>query len=168
MTATASKTSQKNKFKLLHTSFSIPPRSIRQVLSNLSGVQIIKNVLKYRKRKRKSSSCVHLLHKTWNWALSRRSRAVTAKECTITSDASASCCFAYLNLMLFWRSGRSRLRRCLSSHSCTGYPLCTGCTPLFEEFGLVKLHCLCLSNGILRLYWVCSLPYFFFFFNVVW
>ena len=43
----------KNEFTLLQTQFSIPPRSIRQVLSNLSGVEIIKNVLKYRKRKRK-------------------------------------------------------------------------------------------------------------------
>ena len=56
----------KNEFTLLHTSFSIPPRSIRHVLSNLSGAEIIKNVMKYRKRKRKSSSCVHLLYKTWN------------------------------------------------------------------------------------------------------
>ena len=32
-----------------------------------------------------------------------------------------------------------------------------------SELGLVKFRCLCLSNGILRLYCVCSLPYFFFF-----
>ena len=33
---------------------------------------------------------------------SRRSRAVTAKKCTIKRDARADCCcFAYLNLLLF-------------------------------------------------------------------
>ena len=34
-------------------------------------------------RNRKSSSCVHVLHETWNKAFSHRTRAVTAKKCSI-------------------------------------------------------------------------------------
>ena len=96
----------------LKNKFNIPPRSIRQVLSNLSGVEIIKNVLKYRKRKRKSLSCVHLLHKTWNKALSRRSRAVTAKKCTITRDARAKllfCLFKPIAFLTIWLTPPSTL-----------------------------------------------------------
>ena len=54
-----------------------------------SGVKFWKRVTKFRKRKTKSLFCVHVLHNTWNWAFSRRSRAVTAKPCTKKHDARA-------------------------------------------------------------------------------
>ena len=37
--------------------------------------------LKFRERRKNSSSLVYVLHKAWNQAFSRRSRAVTAKKC---------------------------------------------------------------------------------------
>ena len=47
-----------------------------------------KTVSKFRKRT-KSLSCVHVSHKTWNQAFSRRSRAVTGNKCTKKHDARA-------------------------------------------------------------------------------
>ena len=49
------------------------------MLPSFSGVEFLRTVSKYRKRKRKSLSCVPVLDKTWNEALSRCSRAVTNK-----------------------------------------------------------------------------------------
>ena len=71
---------------------------------------------KFRKRKRKLLSCVSVRDKTWNWALSRRSRATTAKKCK--KKAWCTCkvvVFANLNLFFFCRSRCCRRRRCLSS-----------------------------------------------------
>ena len=65
----------------------IPARSIRQMLAIFSGAEFYKTVSKFRKRKRKSLSCVHVLDKTSNKALSRCSRAATAKKCTKKRDA---------------------------------------------------------------------------------
>ena len=91
-TATATKTSLKNFIAL------IPSRSVRQMLAIFSGIEFLKTVSRIRKRKRKS---VHAFHKTWNYACSRRSRAVTAEKCSKKRDAVQSCCFANLNLLLF-------------------------------------------------------------------
>ena len=57
-----------------------------------------KTVSKFRKRKRKLP-CVHVLHKTWNWALSCHSHTctVTAKKWT---DAMRCMCKENLNLLL--------------------------------------------------------------------
>ena len=44
----------------------IPARSIRQMLAIFSGAESYKTVSKFRKRKRKSLSCVHVLDKTSN------------------------------------------------------------------------------------------------------
>ena len=84
------------------------------MLPKFSGVEFWKTASKFRKRKRKSLSCVHVLDKTWNWAFSRRSRAVRAKKCTKKHDARAELLFANLNLLLFYRS-RWRRRRCYLS-----------------------------------------------------
>ena len=43
---------------------------------------ILKVLSKLGKRKNKSFSCVHVLHKTWIWEVSRSSRATTAKKWT--------------------------------------------------------------------------------------
>ena len=45
------------------------PHSISQLLAIFSGVDYQRTVSKYRKRKRKSLSSVHILHETWNQAL---------------------------------------------------------------------------------------------------
>ena len=56
---------------------------------------------KFRKRKRKSLSCVYVLHKTSrNWVLSSRSRAKRQRNVQTSVMHMQSCCFAYLNL--FW------------------------------------------------------------------
>ena len=67
-------------------------------------------ISKFRKRKKLSSSLVNVLHKTWNWAFSRRSRAATPKKCTKKHAAREELLFCLFNLFLFWRS-RCR-RRC--------------------------------------------------------
>ena len=48
---------------------------------------------KKKKEKRKFLSCVHVVHKTWDWSFSRRSCAVTAKKCTKKRDAPAELFF---------------------------------------------------------------------------
>ena len=53
---------------------------------------------------------VHVLHKTQNYAFSRRSRAKTGKKCTKKCDARAKLLFCLFNLLFFWRS-RCRSRR---------------------------------------------------------
>ena len=65
---------------------------------------ILKYCSKVQEKKKKVVAFVHVLHKTWNWAFSRRSRAVMAEKCFKKRDArcDASCCFANLNLFLFF------------------------------------------------------------------
>ena len=72
----------------------------------------LEDALKFRERKSDSSSLVYFLHKTCNWAFSRRSRARTVKKCTKNVMHEQSCCFANLNLLLFWRPFCRRRRRC--------------------------------------------------------
>ena len=62
----------------------IPSRSIiDQMLAIFSGVEFLKTVSKFRKRKRKSFCCVHVFHKTGKYeAFSHRSCAVKAKKYT--------------------------------------------------------------------------------------
>ena len=48
---------------------------------------------KFRKRKRNSSSCVYVLHKTSHKEISHPSRAVTAKKCTKSVMDVQNCCF---------------------------------------------------------------------------
>ena len=40
--------------------------SIFQMLANFSGIEIYRTVSQFRKRKRKSLSGIHVLHKTWS------------------------------------------------------------------------------------------------------
>ena len=85
----------KSEFAFSNFIANIPSRSIRQFFWSW----ILKDCMKVQ-RKRKSLSCVHLLHKTWNQALSRRSRAVTAKKCRKSVLHVQFCCFANLNLLI--------------------------------------------------------------------
>ena len=59
-----------------------------------------KTASKFRKRKRKSLSCYHVLDKAWNLALSR-SPAATAKKCTKKRDARAKLLFYQSKLIAF-------------------------------------------------------------------
>ena len=93
----------------------IPSRLIRQTLAIFFRAEFCSTVSKFRKRKRKWLSCVPVLDKTCIYALSRRSRAMTAKKCTKKVMHVQSCCSADLNLLLFCRSRCRRRRRCLSS-----------------------------------------------------
>ena len=53
---------------------------------------------------------VPVLKWTWNFVISRRSCAGTAKKCTKKRDARAELLFCSLNLLLFWRSPCCRRR----------------------------------------------------------
>ena len=53
-----------------------------------------KTVRKFWKRKRKLLPCVPVLNKTWNYAISRRSHAVTEKKCKKSATHVKRCCFA--------------------------------------------------------------------------
>ena len=65
---------------------------------------ILKYCSKVQEKKKKVLVFVHVLHKTRNWLFSRRSRAVMAEKCFKKRGArcDASCCFANLNLFLFF------------------------------------------------------------------
>ena len=63
------------------------------MLAILSGVEFLKTVSKFRKRKRKSLPCVHVLHKKFNYAFSRRSHTVTTKKCIKKRDTRAKLVF---------------------------------------------------------------------------
>ena len=52
-------------------------------------------------RKKNSSSCVYVLHKTSHQEISRPSRTVTAKICTKKCNARAELLFWLLSLLLF-------------------------------------------------------------------
>ena len=67
----------------------IPSRLIRQMLANFFVLEFEKTISKFKKRKRELLSCVHVHDKTWNKALSRCSRAATAKKCAKKRDARA-------------------------------------------------------------------------------
>ena len=54
--------------------------SICQMQATFPGVEFLRRLLRFKKRKENSSSYVHVLHKTSNWEVSCRSRAVDDKE----------------------------------------------------------------------------------------
>ena len=83
-----------------------------QVTANFPGVDFLRTTLKFRERKRDSSSLVCVVHKTCNEAFSRRSRARKVKKCTKKRDARAKLLFCTVNLLLFWRPLCRRRRRC--------------------------------------------------------
>ena len=74
----------------------------QRMLTNVSGVEFQRTVLKFRKSKRNSSPCLHVLHKTWNWAVSHRSRAVTAIKCPKKRDARAKLLFCLSKPVFFF------------------------------------------------------------------
>ena len=61
----------------------------------LLGLIPIERHIQVQKREKILSWLVYVLHKTWNWAFSRRSRAVTVKKCTKKVCCTRSYCFAY-------------------------------------------------------------------------
>ena len=63
---------------------------------------ILKDCIKVQEKKRKSSSCVHVLPKTCNYAFSPRSRALTAKKYTKKRDARAEFLFCQSKRIAFF------------------------------------------------------------------
>ena len=88
----------------------IPTHLFCQILADPPGVEFQGTITKFRKRNKISSSLVYVLHKTWNKAFSRRSRAKTTKKCTKNwkkCDARAS--HFDVAYCLFWRSRCGRV-----------------------------------------------------------
>ena len=56
------------------------------MLANSAGVEFLGTKSKFRKRKKISYLLVYELHKTWSYAFSRRSRAVTEKQCSNSTE----------------------------------------------------------------------------------
>ena len=97
----------------LHRSYSIPFNV--SIVGDISGVESEGTLPKFRKRKRKFLSRVHLLHKagTWNEDVSCRSRATTAKKCAKKRDTRANLLFCKLTPIGFHFSCCPRLCCCL-------------------------------------------------------
>ena len=85
----------------LYRAYSIISRLIRQTLAIFFRVEFCSTVSKFRKRKRKWFSCVPVLDKTCIYALSRCSRATTAKKCTKKRDARAKLLFCLSKPIVF-------------------------------------------------------------------
>ena len=84
----------------------IPARLLCQMQANSSGTEFLSTISKFIKRNIILSLLVYVLHKTWNQAFSRGSRAVTAKTCRKKPDARAKlfflpCCFFCLFCLVF-------------------------------------------------------------------
>ena len=114
-TAAAVKTSLKKWICVLSNFIaSIWTLSICQMQETFRGVEFVKNLFKFKKRKENSSSYVHVLYNQI-----RRFHVVvvqwTSKKCTKKRDARAELLFWSLNLFLFFLSCRRRPRSCLSS-----------------------------------------------------
>ena len=60
----------------------IPTRSICQMMANFCGVEFLKTVSKFRKRRGESLSCVHVLDTTWNCSRAATARKYTKERCT--------------------------------------------------------------------------------------
>ena len=71
------------------------------MLAHFCGVEFLKAVSNFRKRKRKSLFCVHVLDKAWKKAFSRCTRAATAKKWTEKSDARAKLLFCQSKPIVF-------------------------------------------------------------------
>ena len=87
-------------FKLTHVY--LDPLNMSNA-GDFSWSWILKILFKFKKRKENSSWYVHVLHKTSNQEVSRRSRAVDVKEksCTKKRDALAELLLWSLNLFFF-------------------------------------------------------------------
>ena len=64
-------------------------------------VEFLETAPKFRKRKKNSSSCVYVLHKTSHQEITRPSRAVTAKKCTKKCNTRVEFLFWSLSLLFF-------------------------------------------------------------------
>ena len=103
-TATELETSLRKWIRVLSISIAIILTPL--TMSNAASELLWSRIPKFRGRNEISSFLVNVLHKTWNQAFSRRSRAVTAEKCTIKGDARAKLLltFCLFILLLFWRS----------------------------------------------------------------
>ena len=95
------KTSLKKKIRTVSNLISFNLSNVGEIF----WVEFEGTVSKITKTKRKFWGCAHLLDKPrpgeWNYDVSCRSSATTAKKCTKKCNARQSCSFANLNLLLF-------------------------------------------------------------------
>ena len=99
-------------------------RLLCEMQANSFWAEFLRIIFKFRKRQKILPSLVYVLHKTWNWAFSRRSRAVTVKKCRKKRDARTELLFCLLNQLLFWRS------RCRRRHGI--FKSLVSCSALFK------------------------------------
>ena len=101
---TTTKTSHEEWTHILSVSIVIiPTHLLCQMQANSSGIEFLSTISKFIKRKKILSSLVYVLHKTWNYAVPRGSRAVTAKKYMQKSVMHAqSCCFALSSYCFFY------------------------------------------------------------------
>ena len=99
-TATATKTSLENisLFHLCHFAI-ISTRSTFTKMANYPGTKLVRVAHKLRKKMKHSPPCVHVLHKTLNWAFHVVVLQRTAKKCTKCKTHVQSNCFCSLNLL---------------------------------------------------------------------
>ena len=79
----------------------IPTRFICQMQMKFPGVEFLKTAPKFRKRKKNSSSCVHVVHNTSHQKISRPGRAVTTKKWTTKCLVRAELLCWLLSQLLF-------------------------------------------------------------------
>ena len=84
----------------------IPTHLLCQMQANSSGAEFLSTISTFIKRKKILWLLVYVLHKTWDLAFSRGSRAVTAKKYTRKRDARAKLLFCHVKLLLFLLSRR--------------------------------------------------------------
>ena len=101
-TPTTAKTSLLKRIRVFSNVAINPTRFKCQMQVKFHGVEFLETTPKFRKRKKNSSSCVYVLHKTSHQEISRASRAVTAKKCTKKSNARAVLLFWLLSLLLLF------------------------------------------------------------------
>ena len=89
----------------------IPFRFKSQKWANFPGIEFLGTALKFRKRKKNSSPLVYFLHKTWNCACWRRSRAYKAEKCTTKVWYTCKFVVCLKLQLLFWRSRGLHSRR---------------------------------------------------------
>ena len=95
----------------------IPFQLICQILATLFQLLNLKGQDLGLQKGKENFCCVHLLYKVgaWNYEVSCRRRATTARKCTKKREARAKLLFCQFKPIAFCRSRCCRHRQCLSS-----------------------------------------------------
>ena len=89
--------------------------SLCQIQASFPGVEFLRVLSRFKKRKENSSLYVHVLHKTSHLEVARRSRAVTVKEMYWKAWCSCTAVVLLIKSIVFWSCRCGRRRSCLSS-----------------------------------------------------